>query len=161
MNTTHAIDAAYASYRTPIVELLAQLLGDQEAAEDLCQDTFVQALREWPPSEDIGDVQAWLEGLAERIAHDYLRAKQHTRSFEGLADDVAAVGWEDVVVEAATVQQALATLKPAYRAVLVMNSCDRASMRDIARTLGCTPNTVQLRLWRGRTCFRAAFAALN
>src|SRR5262245_52751265 len=66
----------YERYRARIQLFIARITGDPEAAEDLCQDTFLKALRGWQRRRQMSSTIAWLYQIARHTAYDYLRRRQ-------------------------------------------------------------------------------------
>ncbi|HWQ13895.1 MAG TPA: sigma-70 family RNA polymerase sigma factor [Roseiflexaceae bacterium] len=164
MSDTHAaIERLYDAERRSMLVFLRRIVGSPEAAEDLCQDAFLKALCAWPTRDPRASVHAWLYEIARNAAYDYLRGQRYRQSqpLHTLPSSAAAVPWDERIVEAAPVHQALAQIPPGQRVPLVMQACANAPVQDIARRLGCTTGTVHMRLQRGRARFRSAFAALS
>ena len=66
----------YERYRARIQRFITRITGDSEAAEDLCQDTFLKALRGWQRRRRTSSTVAWLYQIARNTAYDYLRRRQ-------------------------------------------------------------------------------------
>jgi RNA polymerase sigma-70 factor, ECF subfamily len=47
MTPAQAIEQLYDEYHQPILRYLERLVRERETAEDLCQKTFLKALRHW------------------------------------------------------------------------------------------------------------------
>ena len=63
---THAgayIELLYEDYQRPLLAYLTRLVSDREAAEDLCQETFIKAMRGWD-QRDVGARSSRLVALA-------------------------------------------------------------------------------------------------
>ena len=58
--------------------LALKLCGNQAEAEDLVQDTFLQAYRKWDQFEGRSEPTSWLYTIASRLS----RRRQRTRSGE-------------------------------------------------------------------------------
>lgn len=165
MNDAHAaIAALYEAEHGQILAFLVRLVRTPEAAEDLCQDTFIKALLAWPERDPAGNVFAWLYAIARHTAIDYLRGQRYRQALplDTLpAGDALVSSCEEHIVDAAPVHQALAQVPAAQRVPLILQAFADAPVHDIARRLGCTPTNVHVRLHRGRTRFRTAFAAIS
>jgi RNA polymerase sigma-70 factor (ECF subfamily) len=117
-SAAHAIEMLYHTYQRPLAAYLARMIGDREAAEDLCQDTFFKALRGWHQHDPAANPVAWLYRIATNTAYDYLRRRRRSRlapliAAEGLAE---ACVLESHVDAREPVRSALAQLPPHYRA---------------------------------------------
>jgi RNA polymerase sigma-70 factor (ECF subfamily) len=162
---THAgafIEPLYEEYQRPILAHLNRLVGDREAAEDLCQETFIKALRAWEGRDPTASVAAWLYRIATNTAYDYLRRRRRIR-FSPLIDTdqppSGAHSMESRLDEREPVQNALAQLPPMYRLPLVLHSYEGHSTQEIAEALGCSNSAVKTRLFRARDRFRQVYRA--
>ena len=48
------VELLYEEYQRPVLAYLTRLVSDREAAEDLCQETFIKAMRGWERRDPIG-----------------------------------------------------------------------------------------------------------
>ncbi|GAB4210769.1 MAG: RNA polymerase sigma factor RpoE [Roseiflexaceae bacterium] len=161
-STTHAgahVAMLYEDYQRPVLAYLTRLVSDRETAEDLCQETFIKALRGWETRDPQASVTAWLYRIATNTAYDHLRRRRRIR-FTPL-NDTDNPSFEDSpegrVGEQEPVRDALAQLPPMYRLPLVLHSCDGHSTQEIADALGCSNSAVKTRLFRARERFRQVY----
>ncbi len=154
------IEALYTDYSRAVLAHLKRLVSDHEVAEDLCQETFIKALRAWNRRDTNASVTAWLYRIATNTAYDHLRRRRLIR-FSPLADAEYSVygsnNIESHLDEQEPVRHALAQLPAMYRLPLVMHSCDGRSTREIADALGCSNSAVKTRLFRARERFREVY----
>lgn len=129
--------------------LLGLTFGDRQRAEDLLQETLVRAWQN-PEAFDApyDSMRPWLFTVARRLAIDARRSRQ-ARPTE-VSDIVleAAAGAEDTAestVSALDVRDAVRTLSPEHRAVLVQIYFRGLSVGETARTLGIPAGTVKSR----------------
>src|SRR5262245_26334291 len=66
----------YEHYGARIRAFITRITSDREAAEDLCQDTFLKALCGWHRRRQAGSTIAWLYQIARNTAYDHLRRRQ-------------------------------------------------------------------------------------
>lgn len=137
------------------------LLGDRSLAEDVVQETLVQA---WRNREIVvngkGSVRGWLLTVARNVIIDQARAKA-ARPVE--AADVShrppvARDHADVIVDSVVVTDALERLAREHRDVLVHVYINGATLKQTAEMLGVPLGTVKSRLHYGQRALRAAFA---
>jgi RNA polymerase sigma-70 factor (ECF subfamily) len=153
------VASLYEDYQRPVLAYLTRLVSDRETAEDLCQETFIKALRGWDARDPQASVTAWLYRIATNTAYDHLRRRRRIR-FTPLNDtDNPNVeeSPEGRVGEQEPVRLALAQLPPMYRLPLVLHSCDGHSTQEIAEVLGCSNSAVKTRLFRARERFRQVY----
>jgi RNA polymerase sigma-70 factor (ECF subfamily) len=154
------IELLYEEYQRPVLAYLTRLVSDREAAEDLCQESFIKAMRGWEGRDPSASVAAWLYRIATNTAYDYLRRRRRIR-FMALMDVDAppsgAHSMESRLDEEEPVQRALAQLPTMYRLPLVLHSCEGHSTREIATAMGCSNSAVKTRLFRARERFREVY----
>jgi RNA polymerase sigma factor (sigma-70 family) len=131
------------------VGLLGLLVGDRQLTEDLAQETFVRACRDWHKICDHTRPGAWLHRVAVNLAmssHRRRRAEQgmlrrlHVRDRDGLHDPDTSV--------AVTVRHALRQLPMKLRAVIVLRLYPDCSVPETAAVLGVPEGTVKTRTRR-------------
>lgn len=148
----------YTNYGGALLAHLRRLVSDPEVAEDLCQETFIKAMRGWHQRDHNASVAAWLYRIATNTAYDHLRRRQRIR-FTPLEDDAGFESnfGESQIHEQEPVHRALALLPPIYRTPLVMHSCDGHTTEEIANKLGCSNSAIKTRLFRARERFREVY----
>ena len=152
------IAALYASYGLALLAYLRRMVDDHQTAEDLCQETFIKAMRGWEQRDTSASAVAWLYRIATNTAYDHLRRRRRIR-FQPIEETSAydsSLG-ESRIADQEPVQQALAQIPPMYRLPLVMHSCNGHSTREIASALGCSNSAVKTRLFRARERFREVY----
>lgn len=157
--TETCIETLYEQYQQPMLAYLTRLVSDREAAEDLCQETFIKALRSWATHDPSASSTAWLYRIATNTAYDYLRRRRRIR-FTPLADVDQRSGAEESISnldEREPVQRALAQIPAIYRLPLVLHSCEGHSTQEIADRLGCSNSAIKTRLFRARERFRQVY----
>jgi len=147
----HELAALQREHGRPLFALLLRLCdGDRQRAEDLVQETLVRA---WQHPEalraaDFDSVRPWLLTVARRLAIDARRARQARPAEVGDAVLENARVMSDHAERAAAmldVREAVKTLTPEHREVLVLVYFQGASVAEAAETLGIPPGTVKSR----------------
>lgn len=145
----------FAAQRGAVLRLLVGMVGPHDA-EGCFQETFLKALRAWPPADVHGRLDAWVLTIAHRTAVDLLR----TRGREVTTDDMPAqtvVGEDERVLAALDAQelwQAVAGLTPVQRAAIVLRAVLDFSHAQSARVLGTSEDAA-------RRCYADGLAALR
>jgi RNA polymerase sigma-70 factor (ECF subfamily) len=153
-----------------ITRTAARVTGNRAHAEDLAQDTFMQAWRSFDRFETGTNCRAWLfKILFNVIRHDRRQLFNfNLRSFRrepGEEMPEADLVYEPPVPQHLTDEDVLAALDrvPAqYREVVVLADVEEFAYREIAEMLEIPVGTVMSRLSRGRARLRnelATFAA--
>jgi len=135
----------------------ARVGGDEAAAEDLLQETLLEAVRSAASFRGDAALSSWLCAIARRrLARFYeserraeaARAGLHlVRSPEEMADDDEVERRDEVV-------RALGRIPVLHRQVLVLKYLDGRSVEEIAAELGRTRVQVQSLLQRARDGLR-------
>lgn len=155
--------------RPRLVRLCTSWLGDPVAAEDVVQETLIEA---WRKIETLRDPQAfrgWLSGIARHMSlrrlrqwgRDSSRIQTSPESFDILSTIPSSFDFEvelDRADLAHLLEQALALLPADTRTVLVQKYVEEASNQAIADQLGISENVVAVRLHRGKLALRKVLA---
>ena len=72
-DSTTAIEAVYRIEFPRVVAVLARMVRDLDLAEELAQETLVDALRQWPREGTPRNPGAWLTAVGKRRAVDRIR----------------------------------------------------------------------------------------
>jgi RNA polymerase sigma-70 factor, ECF subfamily len=149
-----------AIFRDDIVALVPHLRafartltsGDSTFADDLVQDTIVNALQAQHQFTPGTNLQAWMFTIL-RNRFRSLIARKHMVS-EISEDDLEDLSWvgpaQDVQIEVALFKRAFSALVPAQREVLVLAGVHGLSYERIAEICGCEVGTVKSRVSRAR-----------
>jgi RNA polymerase sigma-70 factor (ECF subfamily) len=141
------IRALYAEHGGALLRYALHLSGgDRQRAEDLVQETIVRA---WRHPEAVADRPArpWLFAVARNLAVDAYRARQSRPPEVGQAalDTLPADDDADRTLESWAVAEALASLRPDHRKVIVETYYRGCSVAEAAATLGIPAGTVKSR----------------
>jgi RNA polymerase sigma-70 factor, ECF subfamily len=172
---THAASAAAVSvdeferltmpFFADVVRFARSLARDPVGADDLVQETYLQALRGWHTFRPDADPRRWLFTVCH---HTFLRTARRDSSYveapdgdpdlESLATTTAH--WhaqESGVAELAermdlgpAIDHALTTLPAYFRAAVVLVDVEGQTYEEAALILGVPVGTVRSRLFRGR-----------
>ena len=137
-----------------ILALLVSLTGDRGQAEDLTQEVFVKAYRDWARIGGYDKPGAW----ARRVAINAATSAGRRRGSEGralrrvwsrgqldVAPDVA-----DLAHDSAGFWAVVRALPRQQAAAIALHYLDDASVADVAIALGCAEATAKVHLHRGR-----------
>jgi RNA polymerase sigma-70 factor, ECF subfamily len=126
-------------------------------AEDIAQETFVQAARSLATFRGEASFKNWLYSIAANRSHDRHRQRaRRARLGEQLATLAAT---EDGALDSesaassgahAAVREALAALSPDQRVAIALVYYEGLNHAEAARVLGCAESTVSWRLFRAK-----------
>ena len=131
-------------------------------AEELTQQTFVDATRHRATFDGRSEVTTWICGIARhKLADHFRRLERDERRrirFVGreTPDDVSTDAW-GASDERDAIERALRTLPAAQRAALIFRHLDGLPVREIAALLGRSESAVESLLARARQTFRTAY----
>jgi RNA polymerase sigma-70 factor (ECF subfamily) len=132
--------------------------GDESLAEELTQQTFIEAIRNSRQFAGRSDLVTWLIAIARRKLVDHYRkaGADHRRSIR-LADQPSNSG--PPAETRLAVLDALGQLAPDQRLALTYRYLDQLPVREIAEALGRTESATESLLSRARDAFREAYGA--
>lgn len=145
-----------------------RLSGNQADAEDLTQDTIVEALRTFGRFRPGSRFDSWaFTIMRHRFIDRVRRLRRHpmlplepSETFAppdtSIPPDEAAIRGEQSEV----IHRAVADLPPAFRIAVVLVDMEGLSYEEAARVMECPPGTVRSRLHRGRSRLRRSLAPL-
>lgn len=140
--------------------LCRSILLCREDAEDAVQETFFRALRGLRRLRGDTALRPWLTRIAVNVCLEHKR-RQTRRETELLAseDEVSCPSPEAAVLDRLCVLEALATIPPRGRAILLLKEREGWDTREIARAARCTERQVYYELqkaYRALAAWRTA-----
>jgi RNA polymerase sigma-70 factor (ECF subfamily) len=158
----HAFERLVERHRDVVFRVAARLVGSDEEAEDVTQDTFLRAFHRLDRYRGEAAFRSWLLRIAHNTAVTYVtrkRAPSHS-PLDALAEDVAAAEQRGGPAEQLERRERLTRLdtkikglSPGHRAVLVLRDIEGLSYDEIARVTDAPIGTVKARLHRARDEF--------
>ena len=144
--------------------VFARVGGNEPAAQDLVQETLIEALRSAPTFRGESSLRTWTCAIARRrLARHYETERRHAVAESGLAllggaggAAGAGTGERDEIERRDEIVRALGLLPPVHRQVLVMKYLDELPVAAIAEELGRSPVQIQSLLQRARDGLRRA-----
>jgi RNA polymerase sigma-70 factor (ECF subfamily) len=159
---TEAFQILYERYRDPIFRFAYRLLGSLEAAEDVTHDCFLGLIKEpgrFDPTR--ASLRTYLYGAARNQAAKRYQTFGRETAIDELADEPSSPDRHGPMAQvlggelAGEVEQAIASLSPLQREVLVLFEYEDLSLAEIAVVVGADAGTVKGRLFRAREKLRA------
>jgi RNA polymerase sigma-70 factor (ECF subfamily) len=131
-------------------------------AEDLVQETLMQALQSFHKYRAGTNCRAWLVTILHHVRSNRRRASLRL-TFVADVDDriVSTAAFVPPIPEHLTDDELLAALRSIpeqYQQVIVLSDVEEMTYKEIAEALGIPLGTVMSRLHRGRTLLRAQLA---
>jgi RNA polymerase sigma-70 factor (ECF subfamily) len=146
-----AFGELFTRFRPLVWGFFRRRVWDAGRAEDLTQETFVALLKGARRYEVTAPFRSFLFGIAYNLLSEERRRVRPAGSPEALPGLAADAPDLDVVLH---VRQAIASLEPIDRDVLLLREFETLSYAEIAATLDVPVNTVRSRLFRARMAVR-------
>lgn len=147
--TMHELVAAYGDR---LLRSACLLCGDPSEAQDLVQETFLQAFRSAGRFEGRSGVYTWLHGILLNLTRHYHRKRvrlvyhdELPAAGEPIAEPPASQ--QDRDAGTAALMAALQQLSGPHREVLVLRYYENLKINEIAVQTGASPGTVKSRLY--------------
>ena len=139
------ITEIYAAHRLSLVRLAILLVDDLASAEDVVQDAFASLSRRPDAVKDPSKTLAYLRVSVVNTARSALRRRRTARAYAPPHTLSPPTPEESAILaeEHREVIDALRTLAPRQREVLVLRYWSNLSEAEIAVTLGISPGTVK------------------
>ena len=160
-------------YQKSVHALAWRKIGDFHIAEEIAQDTFLQAYRKLPTLKNPRQFPGWLYVIAERRCKAWFRKKQqYMQSLEATdLETLEKIVYLDYICEQREeeaveyrrkiVQKLLEKLPESERTVTVLFYLGEMSYEAISKFLGVSPNTVKSRLKRARERLKQEESIIN
>jgi RNA polymerase sigma-70 factor, ECF subfamily len=140
-----------------------RITRDAGLAQDAAQDAFLRAYRALGDYRHESSFAAWIRKIAVRTAIDLVRRR---RPEDPIGDDTPAASGnasaraeEKRHEDADLLRQALATLSPLDREILLAREVEGIPDREVAERFSMTVTGVRVRMHRARRKLQARFAS--
>ena len=158
----NAFTALVEKHRKWIHSLAWREIGDFHAAQEITQDTFIQAYKSLPSLRDPNRFSGWLHVIAKRQCIEWLRRKPMTmQSLDAMPNtELERVSYarylDEERTQAATdglrevVERLLQKLPVNERSVMVLHYYKGLTCEEVSVLLDVSLNTIKSRLYRAR-----------
>src|SRR5918992_3097428 len=157
-----AFEAIVSRYRGPLIRYCSALLG-RERAEDVVQQTFVNAYQAMRGDDRQLQLKPWLYRIAHNVAHNALRSS--ALRDEPLDEPGGEAERPELVLERRerlrAVLASVQALPERQRDALVLRELEGRSYEEIEAALGAGGGAVRQLLNRARTTLRTAATAVT
>jgi RNA polymerase sigma-70 factor (ECF subfamily) len=156
-------------YERRVFRMAKQITQNDDDAEDVLQETFLKAYTHLDAFQGNSKFYTWLVRIAVNEALMKLRKRRSDRTVP--LDEPIDTGEDEMVREIAVwdedpeqsysreelaeiLNQAVESLKPAYRTVFILRDIEEMSIEETAEVLGLSISAVKSRLLRARLQLR-------
>jgi RNA polymerase sigma factor (sigma-70 family) len=157
-NTTDYFETFYRQHERDIFGYLWRVTGDEQTANDLTQEVFLRAWRQFEKLRGYERPEAWLFRVATNLALNERRRQRGAGPDATLLGDERAAG--DHATQLATnaaLRAALAGLPARQRAALILRELYGYSCDEIAGVLDVSRAAAKMTLSRARERLRALY----
>ncbi|MEC7564128.1 MAG: sigma-70 family RNA polymerase sigma factor [Planctomycetota bacterium] len=145
-------------YQQPLLRAMLPVTDTTEEAQDVVQDTFVQAYRNLDTFRGDSSFFTWIYRIAFNLANARKRRKRPiavdtTKLSLPSADPSAEKRFEEVEFRS-ELRKAISQLSTDHQQVIILRELDELEYEEIAIRLGLSVGTVRSRLHRARAQLR-------
>jgi RNA polymerase sigma-70 factor (ECF subfamily) len=155
---TDEFETAALPHLNELYRTAARLLGDGAKAEDVVQETYLQAWKSFARFEPGTNCRAWLFKILINTIHHHRRGWFNLRrvpeSEEILEQTAASASAIPEGIAQREILRALDRIPADYRAAVLLADVEEFSYKEIAGLLNVPIGTVMSRLSRGRNLLR-------
>jgi RNA polymerase sigma-70 factor, ECF subfamily len=147
-----ALEQLLIPYERPLYALCRGILGHADDAEDAVQEMFLRALRALSAFRGDSAVRSWLYRIAVNVCLDRKRAEHPTEPWDEERSPLHTHHHspESLALGRLRLQEALSTLIPRQRAVLLLKELEGWSVADIAAAMRWKEKRVYNELYKAR-----------
>lgn len=143
--TVRQVEGLYQAYGPALLVYLRRVAGRHDVAEDLLQETFVQAIKGVDRLGEVVSPRAWLFTIARNLGISALRRRTR-RQVVSLTEEIPAGEAVREHPQLDPMRQAVARLPEKLRETLELRLRDDLSYEEIAAVLAIPVGTVRSRL---------------
>jgi RNA polymerase sigma-70 factor (ECF subfamily) len=163
-----AFEQLYTTHKRRIFNLCLRMVDDWSRAEELTQDTFLQAYRKLDTFRGESAFSTWLHRIAVNVVLMHIRqnrARLHEvpavatpneedESWSSYYQAATPDGRLERAVDRVTIERAVSKLPDGYRLVFVLHDVEGYEHHEIAELLGCSIGNTKSQLHKARVKIR-------
>ena len=153
-------------WERPIYALAYRVIGREEEARDVAQETFLRAFRALKGFKGQAKFSSWLYRITLNLCRDWMRRERRTPVaqppdgidiIELAGESTPSESIEDLVSRhelGRAVAKAMSQLPEEQRTAIILKEYHGLTFQEIADQLDCPLSTVKTRLYQGLTVLR-------
>lgn len=136
------IEKLYVSHHDRVYQFIYFLVGDDELAQDLTQETFIKAIQHIQQFRGQASEKTWLTKIARNCVYDHFRRKKILKfipllkEHEQIDYTYSPEHWLQKKSDQYELYDALGQLAYHYREAIVLRKIEGYSIKDTAQILG-------------------------
>lgn len=138
----HALETLYDGLKNSVYSAALAILKDPAAAEDVLQDTFLRVCRAAPSYTPGVNGRAWVMTIARNLSLDRLKKKDRLALPLDEAAEPAAFAGSTDFIDDIELREALGSLAPEEREIVLLHLASGFKFREIAELLHTEPGKV-------------------
>lgn len=142
------------NYQRMVHSLCFRMTGSLAEAEDLAQETFIQAFQSMTEFRGESAFSSWLYRVAMNKCLNWRKREERRRRIQSDWEPPEKTNPRVNEISGEELQEALLKLHPKQRAAVVLTICEGQSHAEAARTLGCSETTVSWRVFAAKRKLR-------
>lgn len=170
-----AMEKIVTRYENAIFNFGLKMCGQKQDAEDVAQDTFLNALKSLPGFREETKLKNWLFRIATNACLRKRRKKKHEPDRELLLEDLIdddskgkleIPDWttnpDNALMQAeikTTIDSAISELPPDFRMVLTLRDIEGFNTEETAEIIGISQQLVKTRLHRARFALKKSISS--
>ena len=161
---TESFNQLVARWERPIFALAYRVLGHEEDARDVCQETFLRAFRGLKGFKGQAKFSSWLYRIALNLCRDRFRRERRTpviTPLDAVTEPASLTRAVETAEELAirhdagrVITRAMTALSDDERTAVVLKEYHGLTFQEIADLQGCPLSTVKTRLYKGLSVLR-------
>lgn len=146
-------------HQAKVCNFIYRYTRNRQDAEDLTQDTFVKAYKNFHRYDSKYAFSSWLYTIARRTAYNHFRSLKGNDelNFDIVDPTEAPSVTSEKSDEATQLWDKVKTLKKDYREVLVLKYIDDLQVKEIAQVLNKTQTNIKILLFRARNQLKRVY----
>ena len=170
---TERCNALMQRWERPIYRLAYRLIGREDDARDVCQETFLRAFRGLKKFRSEAKFSSWLYRIAINLCRDWVRRERRT-PVVALPEDIdildlapaddTSESIQDLVERrelGGVVAKAMKALSKEQRTAVVLKEYHGFTFQEISNLLDCPVSTIKTRVYHGLSQLREEFRRLG
>ena len=156
----YAFDLLVKRYQRKIYFLAYRMVKNHDNADDIAQDTFINAYTAIKSFKAGYSFYTWLYRICMNLSINFLKRQKFVIPESQFEEEKSPLERESTRVDASDhlaskeleikIDRALNTLPPKFKSVLILRIYEDLSYEEIAQTLNISTGTVMSRLFRAR-----------
>ncbi|MGE5479589.1 MAG: RNA polymerase sigma factor [Chloroflexota bacterium] len=151
--SAEAFHLLYRQYNQKVYRFCLRMLGDEAAAKDAFQETFIKVYENRKNFRG-ENFAAWLFTIARHTCLNHIRARKKHDTFDEIYHGSMKAPSESDVGMKQYIDKAVSMLPEALREALILREYEEYSYQEIADILGIELSLAKVRVFRARTLLR-------